>query len=418
MSRVTIVIPAYNQARYLGEAIASALAQTHADLEVIVVDDGSTDATPEVCERFASDARLRTIRTENLGVAAARNRGIAEASGDYLCFLDADDRYHPTKAAAQAALLDADCTVAFVYCDIVEIDEAGAALERGYSVGCERPVLSGDITTSLLRGGYFPPHAVMVRRQALDTVGRFDTALGGHADLDMWLRLATAGFRAAYLDEKLADYRIHASGMSRDLGAMLETRAGTYAKLARIRPDAVAGALVAIQQLGEDVHLANCWLRSALDDALKQLEPPPMTVWPLVDFFEGAVAVPSDKAAIWDATIGELSSRAIVLHPPATLRLTIPHRSGGRMQGAVALHPDVWDNTRSGPCEFEVTADGRVAWRGLVDPRSDRHRQWTEFTLDVPPSDGDHEIVFTTHGVGGNAFRWALWRAPEFTAAP
>src|SRR5262245_1076820 len=155
MSRVSIVIPAYNQAAYLGEAIGSALAQTHQDVEVIVVDDGSTDATPEVCARFASDARVRTIRTANGGVAAARNRGITAASGAYLCFLDADDRYHPTKVATQAAMLDAERGIAFVYCDIVEIDEGGAPVDRQYSVGRERQLLSGDITASLLRGGYF-----------------------------------------------------------------------------------------------------------------------------------------------------------------------------------------------------------------------------------------------------------------------
>jgi glycosyltransferase involved in cell wall biosynthesis len=417
MSRVSIIIPAYNQAGYLAEAVASALGQTHADVEVVVVDDGSTDATPEVCARFAADARVRTIRTENGGVAAARNRGVSEASGAYVCFLDADDRYHPTKIAKQAAVLDAEPAVAFVYCDIVEIDESGAPVDRCYSVGRERQLLTGDITASLMRGGYFPPHVVMVRRDALAAIGGFDPALGGHADLDLWLRLAASGNRAAYLDEKLADYRFHSQSMSRDLGAMLETRTRTYAKLARSHPEAMAGALVSIQQLDEDVHLGNRWLRSALDDALKRLEPPPGIVCPLIDVFDRAVTVPAGKAALWDATIDGASNRAIVLHPPATLQIIIPQRRGGRLHGAVALHPDVWDNPRSGPCEFEVGADGRVAWRASVDPAAPRDRHWIEFTLDVSSSEADHEFTFATRGVGGNSFRWALWRAPEFVAA-
>src|SRR5262245_37117446 len=206
MSRASIVIPAYNQAAYLAEALESALAQTHPDLEVIVVDDGSTDETADVCLRFGGAARVRVVRTENRGVAEARNRGIAEATGDYLCFLDADDRYHRGKIARQAAQLDRDPHLGFVYCDIREIDQHGAPLDRDYSVGRERRLLNGDITPSLLRGGFFPPHVVMVRKTALAAIGGFDGALGGNADLDLRLRLSSAGFRAEYLDERLVDY--------------------------------------------------------------------------------------------------------------------------------------------------------------------------------------------------------------------
>src|SRR5262249_44942063 len=159
--------------------------------------------------------------------------------------------------ARQATLLDRDGGVGFVYCDIVEVDQDGERIGRDYSVGRERRTLSGDITPSLLMGGYFPPHTVMVRRTALAEVGGFDPALGGNADLDLWLRLASNGFTAAYVDEKLVDYRRQPQGMSRDLGHMLDTRARTFAKIAVRRPESVAAALVDLQQVSEDIHAAN-----------------------------------------------------------------------------------------------------------------------------------------------------------------
>src|SRR5712672_3063531 len=126
MPKVSIIIPAYNQARFLGVAIESALRQTFSDLEVIVIDDGSTDQTRQVAAGFGD--RIRYIHQDNTGLPGARNRGIRESSGEYLCFLDSDDFYHPDKLQRQVELLDADPEIGFVYCDIVTTDEAGQPL--------------------------------------------------------------------------------------------------------------------------------------------------------------------------------------------------------------------------------------------------------------------------------------------------
>src|ERR1051326_446413 len=123
MAKVSIIIPAYNQAQFLAAAIESALQQTHRDVEVVVIDDGSTDDTRQVAERFAN--RIIYVYQENTGLPGARNRGIRESSGEYLCFLDSDDSYHSEKAQRQAELLDENPEIGFVYCDIITTDEAG-----------------------------------------------------------------------------------------------------------------------------------------------------------------------------------------------------------------------------------------------------------------------------------------------------
>src|SRR5438093_705810 len=194
MSKVSIIIPAYNQAKFLAQAIDSALQQTHPDLEVIVIDDGSTDDTSEIAARFAN--QIRYIHQDNTGLPGARNRGIRESKGEYLCFLDSDDFYHPEKIQRQVALLDADPRLGFVYCDIITTDEAGQPLAEQCSVNSASRQMSGNIFQTLMMAGYFPPHTVMIRRQVLDAVGDFDPPLGGHADYDLWLRVSAAGHTA------------------------------------------------------------------------------------------------------------------------------------------------------------------------------------------------------------------------------
>ena len=125
MPKVSVIIPAYNQAKFLAVAIDSCLEQTYRDIEVIVVEDGSTDETRDVAARFGD--RISYIHQENTGLAGARNRGIGESKGEYLCFLDSDDFFHPQKIQRQVELIEADPQLGFVYCDIVTTDEAGQA---------------------------------------------------------------------------------------------------------------------------------------------------------------------------------------------------------------------------------------------------------------------------------------------------
>src|ERR1700752_256457 len=223
MSKVSVIIPAFNQARYLRAAIASVLDQTHADVEVIVGDDGSTDETSDVLAGYATTPGVRIVRQRNAGVGAARNAGFACSTGSLVCFLDADDYYHRERLARQVHRFAESPEIGFAYCDIVRVNADGRVADD-YEVQRARTVLDGDIFESLLAGGYFPPHTVIVRRDVFERSGGFDPSLGGHADLDLWLRLSGDGVRADFLPEKLAFYRLHDSSMSRDEAHMRSTR--------------------------------------------------------------------------------------------------------------------------------------------------------------------------------------------------
>lgn len=249
MTKVSIIIPAYNQAHFLAEAIESALGQTFNDIEVVVIDDGSTDATAEVARRYLERPGFKLVRQSNGGLPNARNRGIAESSGEYLCFLDSDDSYHPGKIARQVEILDGDPGVGWVYCDIVTIDQDGKPVADQFSVARSQRPLSGDLFGSLILSGYFPPHTVMIRRRVLDEVGVFDPELGGHADYDLWLRVAGAGFKAVFIPAAHAIYRTHPGSMSRDGVHMEESRVATLRKITRMHPDRVASGLNKLQAL-------------------------------------------------------------------------------------------------------------------------------------------------------------------------
>src|SRR5918996_762140 len=130
MPRFSVVIPAYNASRTIGETIRSVLAQSEPDFELIVVDDGSADDTPAIVESFASDRRLSLLRQENQGVAAARNTGIARASADYVSFVDNDDLWMPEYLAAMGAALDAAPAAGFASGDAGGFDAGTPRVNR------------------------------------------------------------------------------------------------------------------------------------------------------------------------------------------------------------------------------------------------------------------------------------------------
>ena len=152
---VSLVIATYNHARFLGEALDSAVAQTLEGVEVVVVDDGSTDDTEAVLARYGG--RLRVIRQPNRGLAAARNTGLAAARGTYVSFLDADDVLMPTKLAEQAAILDRAPTVGWTYCDVlIETTATGAEMRASERFGYGVRMLEGWLFPELIHGNFIP----------------------------------------------------------------------------------------------------------------------------------------------------------------------------------------------------------------------------------------------------------------------
>jgi glycosyltransferase involved in cell wall biosynthesis len=203
----------HNGERVLGDAIASVMAQTHADLELVVVNDGSTDGTPALlARRAADDPRITVVSQENCGVARARNRAISHARGTFVAFLDADDVWMPDKLQRQLELFDRDPGLAIAFTGYAITDEALRTREV---------VLAGDLQGWILLEGNGPALSStgMVRRSALGSELRFHEQLSTSADLELAWRAAKCG-GVATVRAPLVLYRMHGSQMHANLDVM------------------------------------------------------------------------------------------------------------------------------------------------------------------------------------------------------
>jgi len=211
---VSVVVPAFNAAAYLPAAIRSVVDQGVSDLEIVVVDDGSTDGTERLMEAQAGPVRY--LRQPNQGVAVARNRGIEVSRGRYVAFLDADDTWLPRKLERQLARL-AGQPARLCYSAFVVVDSRMAPREvrrsRRRGTALEDLLTLGNVVGSIC--------TVLCERELLQAGGGFDPTLSQCADWDMWVRLA-ARTEFLYLDEPLVTYRQHEANMSRN-AHLLET---------------------------------------------------------------------------------------------------------------------------------------------------------------------------------------------------
>lgn len=207
---VSVVLPVYNCARYVGLAVESILAQTYADFELLVVDDGSSDETPTVLGEFA-DKRLLVVRQPNRGVAAARNRGIALSRGRYIAQMDADDLSNPGRIARQVAFLDDHprCGMVGTWAEIWSGDEKTQRVHA-------HPVDNGHLKFELLFDNPFVQSSVMIRREVLDEVGPYtvDPARQPPEDFELWSRVARC-YDVANIGEVLQIYREVEGSLSR-----------------------------------------------------------------------------------------------------------------------------------------------------------------------------------------------------------
>jgi glycosyltransferase involved in cell wall biosynthesis len=209
--RVSVVIPAYNAAATLPETLASVIAQTMTDYEVIVVDDGSTDATPAVLARYGD--RIRVLRKVNEGrPSTTRNLGAQAARGELVAFLDADDRWRPEKLARQLALFAANPRLGLVYTAAAVIDSNGRVLRVN---PCPRGG-RGRIYSLLAVGNMMVGSSVMVRRIAIAEAGWFDEELTSIENWDLWIRIARR-WEVDFVDEPLTSYRVHPGNRSADV---------------------------------------------------------------------------------------------------------------------------------------------------------------------------------------------------------
>jgi len=226
--RVSVVIPTFNRATLVERAIDSVLGQTHSAFEIIVVDDGSTDNTSTTLRNKYSD-KLVVFQQSNRGVSAARNVGIAHATGNWIALLDSDDEWLPSKLAQQLALIKnhTDCLL----CHTDEI-----WIRNGVRVNAmnKHKKSGGDIYQQCLPLCAISPSSVIFQKQLLDDVGNFDETLPACEDYDLWLRIC-AQHKVHYMDQKLlVKYGGHEDQLSRKHWGMDRFRIKSLQKMLQL----------------------------------------------------------------------------------------------------------------------------------------------------------------------------------------
>lgn len=214
---VSIIIPNYNHAQYVSDAINSVLNQHYRQFEIIVVDDGSTDNSREVINRFSH--QIQFITQKNQGLSAARNTGIKAAAGIYIGLLDADDMVEPDFLSVLINLLTQNPQADGIYCGYRFVDHLNNPLPKGEA----RSVPPEQLYQALLDGNFLVPESILVHRQCYETVGLFDEALRAVEDWDMWLKISRQ-YKIIGTNKQLTRHRVLPGSMSTDPVRMLNNR--------------------------------------------------------------------------------------------------------------------------------------------------------------------------------------------------
>lgn len=211
MPRVSVVIPTYNCARFLGQTIDSALRQAYRDFEIIVVDDGSTDDTQQVVAVYGKT--IRYVYQSNQGASAARNVALSIASGEFIAYLDADDLWIADKLSRQVEYMDDHPACGFLHTEVSVIDEQNKVLHTRFNYETNRPVPQGLCIRELLLRSHIQTLTVLERRTAFDDAGMFDLRLPVAQDYLHWLGVVLRGYEVGYLAEPLGQYRWRAGSL-------------------------------------------------------------------------------------------------------------------------------------------------------------------------------------------------------------
>lgn len=333
---VSVIVPAFNAAKTLAETLASAAAQTCREIEIVVIDDGSTDDTAAITAEFCRrEPRARLLRKANDGVAAARNAGLAAARGEFVAPLDADDLWHPDKLARQVSALAGGA--GFAYCWMRDIDMDGLVWRDGPRPTHESQVFLRMLADNFVGNG----SALLVRREAVLAVGGYDERLrerGGEGCEDVLIQLRLAErFPAAVAPAYLVGYRRRAGSMSDDPGAMFGSWLGVRQELAIADGDARradrSGFAHRRLMLAESLAWRGAWV-SALEQGVRALwGDPPRTALTLAARFERRLAArPSPRPVrfaeldpeepAWPVPIGRLGRALAALDARRAARLT------------------------------------------------------------------------------------------------
>jgi glycosyltransferase involved in cell wall biosynthesis len=278
---VSVIVPSYNYGHYIGATCESLQAQTLASWECLVIDDGSTDDTAEVVERFIkADPRIKFFRQQNRRQAAARNLGLAQMSGKYVQFLDADDLIEQEKLEQQVAYLENHPDVDILY-GSVRYFRSEAPGERLFTMwGDDKPwmpELSGSgkhLLTTLVQQNIMVVNSPLIRREVIDRVGLFDEELPPAEDWDYWIRCAAAGmtFQFEDLPGTLALVRWHPKSSSGDRRRMYTSMLRMRRKIESLIDDPELRTLSRMQTIDEQEALAfETILHGTLGDSLREM---------------------------------------------------------------------------------------------------------------------------------------------------
>jgi glycosyltransferase involved in cell wall biosynthesis len=203
---ISIVIPSYNQAKYIAYNLDSILAQTYSNFEVIFIDDGSKDNTAEILKNYTEkDSRIKYFYQNNSERAVARSHGISKANGKYICLVDSDDTWLPHKLETQLAVMENDPEIILCYAPVNRIDPENKPLKNAAR---QQEGYSGLIYKHLLMRNFIPSVTPMIRASMLKNIGEQVTDFIPYEDWDFWLRLSRCG-KFHHIKEALGNYRLH-----------------------------------------------------------------------------------------------------------------------------------------------------------------------------------------------------------------
>jgi glycosyltransferase involved in cell wall biosynthesis len=211
--KVSVIIPAYNSEEYISSAVKSVLNQTHSDLELIIIDDGSTDNTKKIVD-FFDDLRIKYIYQKNAGVAVARNNGIKNSTGEYIAFLDADDIWKPEKLQVQLDKILAEDDVCMIY-SAFEMLYKGSNRTKIYRYNHNEQNFTEKLITDPFKTVPYPS-TVILKKSYLDRTGDFNQEFKTGEDWDLWLRLLALG-KCSYIDEPLVKKLTHDESITNSL---------------------------------------------------------------------------------------------------------------------------------------------------------------------------------------------------------
>lgn len=264
---VSVIIATYNMGQFVSRAIASVLAQQQVDLELIVVDDGSTDDTRQVLDDVRGEPRVRILEQENQGQPRAKNAGIRAARGNFIAFCDADDYWLPGKLALQLPLFASNPRAGVVYSTIRLLSEDGTL-----STPQDHLLCRGEILETLFVRNVVPFGTAVVRRECLDQVGVFDESIPMGIDWDLWLRIAAA-WEFDYVAEPTYVHRIWAGQMSWNWQGRYDCALLIMERFLARHPDKVSQSVVATAYADTYTSLAAAHLEhSGMSACLEHLK--------------------------------------------------------------------------------------------------------------------------------------------------